>query len=97
MQLTWVAQKAITGPHNVGPIMMPLSALSLPAEKNQGFSRVKRVSKSRGSGRVMPPRDTGRFTGQAIMTRELFWADPRVKPADLAHESAFFKLTAESH
>ena len=31
------------------------------------------------------------------MTRELFWAEPRVKPADLAGGSAFFKLTAESH
>ena len=48
-----------------------------------------------GSGH--DPRDTGHFAGQAIMTRELFWADPRVKPADLAGGSAFFKLTAESH
>ena len=31
------------------------------------------------------------------MTRELFWADPRVKPADLDGGSAFFKLAAESH
>ena len=31
------------------------------------------------------------------MTRELFWADPRVKPADLARGSTFFKITAESH
>ena len=31
------------------------------------------------------------------MTRELFSADPRVKPADLARGSAFFKLTAEGH
>ena len=31
------------------------------------------------------------------MTRVLFWADPRVKPADLAGGSAVFKLTAESH
>ena len=31
------------------------------------------------------------------MTRELFQADPRVKPADLAGGSAFFKLAAESH
>ena len=43
------------------------------------------------------PRDTGHFAGQAIMTRELCWADPRVKPADLAGGSAFFKLTDESH
>ena len=42
-------------------------------------------------------RDTGHFAGQAKMTRELFWADPRVKPADLAGGSAFFKLTAEGH
>ena len=31
------------------------------------------------------------------MTRELFWADPRVQPADLADGSAFFKLAGESH
>ena len=31
------------------------------------------------------------------MTRELFWADPRVKPADLAGGFALFKLTAERH
>ena len=31
------------------------------------------------------------------MTRELFSGDPRVKPADLARGSAFFKLTAEGH
>ena len=43
------------------------------------------------------PRDTDHFAGQAMMTRELFWADPRVKPADVARGSAFFKLTAESH
>ena len=48
-----------------------------------------------GSGH--DPRDTGHFADQAVMTRELFWADPRVKPADLAGGSAFFKLTAESH
>ena len=74
--------------------------------------RVKGVSKSRGSGRVgsdqeffkisrvrsgHDPRDTGHFAGQAIMTRELFWADPRVQSADLAGGSAFFKLTGESH
>ena len=29
------------------------------------------------------------------MTRELFSADPRVKHADLARGSAFFKVTAE--
>ena len=48
-----------------------------------------------GSGH--DPRDTGHFASQAIMTRELFWADPRVQPADLAGGSAFFKLTGESH
>ena len=31
------------------------------------------------------------------MTRELFSADPRVKPADLARGSTYFKLTAEGH
>ena len=31
------------------------------------------------------------------MTREMFSADPRVKPADLARGSAIFKLTAEDH
>ena len=31
------------------------------------------------------------------MTRELFSADLRFKPADLASGSAFFKLTAEGH
>ena len=41
-----------------------------------------------GSGH--DPRDTGHFAGQAKMTRELFWANPRVKPADLARGSAFF-------
>ena len=30
------------------------------------------------------------------MTRELFSADPRVKPSDLARGSAFFELTAVS-
>ena len=48
-------------------------------------------------GSSLDPRDTGHFAGQAIMTRELLWADPRVKPADLAGGSAIFKLTAESH
>ena len=56
----------------------------------EGF-KISRV----GSGH--DPRDTGHFAGQAIMTRELFWTDPRVKPADLAGGSALFKLTAESH
>ena len=77
----------------------------------QGFSqvmtrsagRIKRVSKSRGSGRVgsgqevfrisrvgsgHDPRDTGHVAGQDIMTRELFWG----WPADLARGSAFFQL-----
>ena len=48
-----------------------------------------------GSGH--DPRKTSHFAGQAIMTREVVWADPRVKPADLAGGSAFLKLTAESH
>ena len=58
---------------------------------DQEVFKISRV----GSGH--DPRDTGHSAGQAIMTRELFWADPRVKPADLAGGSAFFKLTAESH
>ena len=57
----------------------------------QRGSKISRV----GSGH--DPRDAGHFAGQAIMIRELFRADPRVKPADLAGGSAFFKLTAESH
>ena len=40
---------------------------------SKGF-KISRV----GSGH--DPRDTGHFAGQAIMTRELFWADPRVTP-----------------
>ena len=40
---------------------------------------------------------TRSLAGQAIMTRELSPAEPRVKPADLARESAFFKLTAGGH
>ena len=31
------------------------------------------------------------------MTRELFSAGPRVKPADLARGATFFKLTADGH
>ena len=54
-----------------------------------GSGRVKRFSKSRGSGRVMT-REYGSLAGQAIMTRELFAADPRVEPADLACGFAFF-------
>ena len=41
--------------------------------------------------------DTGHFAGRAIMTSELLWADPRVKPADLARGSAYLKPTAASH
>ena len=63
-----------------------------------GSGRVgSRVFKISRVGSSHDPRDTGHFAGQAIMTRRLFWADPRVKPADLASGSAFFKLTAESH
>ena len=75
-----------------------------------GSGRVKRLQNPAGrvgSGREVfkisrvgsghDPRDTGHFAGQAIMTRELIWAHPRVKPAYLAGGSAFFKLTAESH
>ena len=92
-----------------------------------GSGPVKRFSKSRGSGRVgsrgfkisrvgsgrvgsgqevfkisrvgsgHDPQDTGHFAGQAIMTRELFWTDLRVKPAYLARGSTAFKLTAENH
>ena len=80
------------------------------ALKSRGSGRVKRLQNLAGrvrSGQEVfkisrvgsghDPRDTGHFAGQAIMTRELFWAEPRVQPADLAGGSAFFKLTGESH
>ena len=78
------------------------------ALKSHGPSRVKRFQNlagrvgSRGfqnlAGRVgSSPAKYGSFAGPAIMTRELFSADPRVKPTDLARGSAFFKLTAEGH
>ena len=62
-----------------------------------GSGRVKRFRNLAGRvGLGHDPRDTG-HSGQAIMTRELCSADPRVKPVDLARGSALFKLTAEGH
>ena len=68
-----------------------------------GSGRVKRLSnltgrvgsgqedfKSHGSGRVMTRR-YGSFAGPVTMTRELFSADPRVGPADLARGYFFLQ------
>ena len=50
------------------------------------------VFKSRGSGRVGSwPVRYGSLAGRDPMTRELFSADPRVGPADLARGSVFLQ------
>ena len=66
-------------------------SLAVRVGSGQEVVKISRV----GSGHDL--RDTKHFAGQAIMTRELFWADPGVKPTYLARRSAFYKLTAESH
>ena len=61
-------------------------------------SRVRsgqKVSKISRIGSSHDPRDTSQSQVKPIVIRELFTADPRVKPADLARGSTFFELTAE--
>ena len=94
----------MTRPRGSGQGGFKISRVGSGRVGSRGFQKLagrvgsgQEVFKTSRVGSGHDPRNTGRFAGQAIMTRELFWADPRVKPADLARGSAFFKLTAEGH
>ena len=71
-------QAMVTGVVHSSPRFSPSIFHGFSRVLTRPAGRIKVVSKSRRSGR--------------FMTRELFSADPRVKPADLARGSAFFKL-----
>ena len=78
-------------PGRVGSLHFKISRVGSGRVGSRGFQNL--------AGRVGScPARCGSLAGQAIMTRELFSADPRVKPADLARGSAVVKLaTAEDH